>query len=269
MTENIKSVITRATIRILRPLVRILLHFEISHSEFAELAKRAYVDVAYKHFTIPNRKKTYSRVAVISGLSRKEVVRLTQIQDEEPSATKGPLNRASRVISGWILDADFHDQQGEPKHLPLRGEIGSFEQLVARYSGDITARAILDELLRVGAVEKLDKETVMLRHHGYIPQQGKSEKYEILATCIADLISTGVHNINNDNQHARFQRQVAYCDIPQSVIEEFQRYSHDKCSGLILELNHWLAEKKGKVNAAPDEPTGRVGIGVYYFNNDN
>lgn len=252
----------------LHPLVRILLRHEIAHSEFAELAKRVYVDVAYKYFSLPKRKQTFSRVAVLTGLSRKEVVRLTNVKKDEPPTTKGPLNRAVRVISGWLRDPDFLDQNNEPKILPLRGEVSSFEALVARYSGDITARAILDELIRVGAVEKLDKNKVKLSHHGYIPDEDLPEKVTVLATHAHDLLTTGVHNLTHDKEYRRFQRQVTYTDMPQSVIDEFQKYSHDKSLALLLDFDRWLAEKKKTVNPEPDEPLGRVGVGIYYFNND-
>lgn len=252
----------------LHPLVRILLKHEIAHSEFAELAKRAYVDVAYKYFSLPNRKQTFSRVSVLTGLSRKEVVRLTNVEKDVAPITKGPLNRAVRVISGWLRDPDFLEKNNEPKELPLRGEVSSFEQLVARYSGDITARAILDELIRVGAVTKLNDNKVKLMHHGYIPDSSLPEKIDVLSTHAFDLLTTGVHNLAQDQQKKRFQRQVTYQGMPQSVIDEFQEYSHDKCQALILEFDRWLADKEKTVQAKPDEPIGRVGVGIYYFNND-
>jgi hypothetical protein len=266
--EKIKVSLVKAVIRMLHPLVRILLTHEVAHSEFAEMAKRAYVDVAYKYFSIPKRKQTFSRVSVLTGLSRKEVVRLTNLEKDEPPVTKGPLNRAGRVISGWLRDPDFLDQKNEPKVLTLRGEVSSFEELVTRYSGDITARAILDELIRVGAVEKLDKNKVKLKHHGYIPDESLSEKLDVLSAHTYDLLTTGLHNLTHDQDHRRFQRQVTYHDMPQSVIDEFQEYSHDKCLALLLEFDRWLAEKKKTVSAEPDEQTGRVGVGMYYFNND-
>jgi hypothetical protein len=201
-------------------------------------------------------------------LSRKEVVRLTNLQSDEPLETKGPLNRASRVISGWLRDPDFLSEDNEPKVLTLRGGVSSFEELVARYSGDITARAILDELIRVGAVEKLDKQNVRLKHHGYIPDKSLSEKIDVLSTHAYDLLTTGVHNLTHDKGQLRFQRQVTYHDIPQSIIDEFQKYSHDKSLALLLEFDRWLAEKKKTANTASDEPKGRVGVGIYYFNND-
>lgn len=250
----------------LHPLVRILLRHEISHSEFSELAKRAYVDVAYRHFSIPKRKQTYSRVSVLTGLSRKEVVRLSKLASDEPAEVKkGPLNRAVRVISGWTRDSDFLDSKGKPRELVLRGADNSFEQLVARYSGDITARAILDELLRVGAATKSD-DRVRVCHQAYIPEKSQSEKIDLLSTHTADLLNTGIHNLSQEN-NARFQRQVSYADLPQSVIDEFQQYSHDRCLELILEFDRWLAQKKSIQNWDSNTPTGRVGVGVYYFNN--
>ena len=252
----------------LHPLVRILLTHEVAHSEFSEIAKRAYVDVAYKYFSIPKRKQTFSRVSVITGLSRKEVVRLSNISNDEPTLTKGPLNRAVRVISGWLRDPDFLDRNNEPKPLTLRGEVSSFEELVSRYSGDITARAILDELIRVGAVEKTAENVVTLRHHGYIPDESAAEKMDVLSTHAYDLLTTGLHNLTQDKDQLRFQRQVTYHDMPQSVIDEFQKYSHDKCLALLLDFDRWLAEKKKTTDIEHDQPTGRVGVGIYYFNND-
>jgi hypothetical protein len=266
--ENIKVSLVKAVIRMLHPLVRILLTHEVAHSEFAEMAKRAYVDVAYKYFSIPKRKQTFSRVSVLTGLSRKEVVRLTNISKDEPPLTKGPLNRAVRVISGWLRDPDFLDKNSEPKTLSLRGDASSFEELVDRYSGDITSRAILDELIRVGAVEKLEGNKVKLRHHGYIPDESLTEKIDVLSTHVHDLLTTGVYNLSQEKEHRRFQRQVTYHDMPQSVIDEFQKYSHDKCLALLLDFNRWLAQKKKTVQVEQDEPTGRVGVGIYYFNND-
>ena len=267
--ESIKITLAKAVTKMLQPMARLLLRYEVSHSEFAELARRAYVDVAYKYFSIPNRKQTYSRVAVLTGLSRKEVVRLSQVDDERPVLEKGPLNRANRVISGWLRDKDFLDDNNEPKDLVLRGEGATFEELVARYSGDITARAILDELTRVGAVTKLDKETVRLTHHGFIPGKSEPAKIDVLSTHTSDLLSTAVHNLTHDEKDARFQRQVTYSDIPESVIEEFKQYSHDKSLDLLRDFDRWLAEKKRTVKPEPEENTGRVGVGIYYFKNEN
>lgn len=249
------------------PLTRILLRYDISHSEFSELAKRSYIAAVYRYFSIANRKQTYSRASVLTGLNRKEVVRLANLSDEEISPPRGPVNRAAQVIGGWLSDADFLEQ-GRPRILPLKGA-GSFESLVARYSGDLTARAILDELVRVGAVRKVDKKTVKLSSHGYIPTASDPEKIEIFTTHVADLLNTISHNLTCDIGDARFQRQVTYKDVPQSVIDEFQKYSQEKSLALLLDFNQWLADRTQNMNSVHDGPTGRVGVGIYFLKDDN
>ena len=267
--KTMKQTVAVAILKVLRPIAQLLLRFEISHSEFAELAKRAYVDAAFNHFSIPNRKQTFSRVSVLTGLSRKEVVRIASIEPDHEPETKGPLNRATRVIGGWLKDPEFLDNNKEPKVLSLKNSKTSFEELVNKYSGGITARAILDELVRVGAVEKLDKDKVRLLHHGYVPERDSSELIEMVSRHTADLFSTGLHNISHEPHEARFQRQVVYSDIPEHVALEFQQLSHDKALALLLELNHWLSEKKARGKSDPQEATTRVGMGLYFFRNDN
>jgi len=266
---DIKITLVKAIKKMLQPMARMLLRYEVSHSEFAELAKRAYVDAVYKYFSIPNRKQTYSRVAVLTGLSRKEVVRLSQLDDEQLPEQKGPLNRAKRVISGWMRDEEFLDENNEPKKLPLRGEQGSFENLVAKYSGDITARAILDELIRVGAVEKTDAGLVELRHLGFVPGKSEAEKIDVLSTHTTDLLNTGFHNLTHGESDARFQRQVTYSEIPEQVVKEFEQYSRKRSMELLREFDRWLADKKHTIKAEPEEKTGRVGFGIYFLNDDN
>jgi hypothetical protein len=252
----------------LKPIVHLLLRYDVSHSEFTELAKRAYVDVAFKHFTIKNRKKTNSRVSVITGLSRKEVVRIASLDLEHGPITKGPLNRAKRVIGGWLADRDFLEDDNVPKVLPLRGSDISFNELVVRYSGGITARAILDELVRVGAVEKVDKVNVKLMHRGFVPQDSDSDSIDILSQHVTDHLDTSLHNLI-EKKSPRFQREVTYIDMPDSIADDFQKLSHEKSSALLIELNQWLADKKKNMNPDTDESRSRIGIGIYFIKDQN
>ncbi|MFV1982908.1 MAG: DUF6502 family protein [Thiohalomonadales bacterium] len=265
--ETLKKTLSQAVIRMLNPIVRMLLHYNVSHSEFTELAKRSYVNVAFKYFSIAKRKKTNSRVSVITGLSRQEVVRISEISSDEEPETKGPLNRARRVIGGWLSDADFLDEDNEPKILPLRGDAISFNELAVRYSGGITARAILDELIRVGSVEKIDKEHVKLKHHGFVPNDSDIEVLKVISKNVRDHIDAAIHNLI-EKEDLRFERQLTYVDMPDSIIDEFKKLSHKKSSVLLVELNKWLAEKKKNMKLEKDESLSRVGIGIYYIKSD-
>lgn len=249
--------------------MRLLLRFEVSYSESAEMLKQSYVDVAYKDFTLPNRKQTYSRVSVITGIPRKEVVRIREAEPDDTQVQRKPLNRAAQVLSGWLSDDDYCDARGEAMELPLRGELPSFETLVEKYSGDITARAILDELVRVGAVEKSDNNKVRLLSKGYVPENDELETLTVVSQHFQDLLGTGLHNIDSEPKDRKFQRQVAYNDIPETLKEEFRLYCHEKSLELLLDFNHWLSHRKEQQLENNNEATHRVGVGVYFFNKEN
>ncbi len=266
--EKIKLHVAKAILKVLDPLVQILLRHEISHSEFSELAKRSYVNAANKYYSIPNRKKTYARIAVLTGLNLKEVRRISNAEEDELLTTKGPVNRAKQVVSGWIRDPEFLDENNKPKVIPLKGAQICFDELVNRYSGDITSRAILDELLRVGAVVKVDEDSIELVQEGLIPKESEAEMIKIIAQHNSDLMDTGIYNLTHERKDARFQRQVTYTNVAESVMEEFRIYSRGKSLDLLKDFDRWLAEHSNDENTNPEEPTGRVGVGIYYFKNE-
>lgn len=266
--KNQKNVVMMATHRLLRPLIRILLRYGVSFVEFSELAKKTYIEISYNNYAIPGRSKSISRVAVLTGLSRKEVVTQTKLLEQgvnEDDDIRRPINRASRAISGWMQDKDFQDAKGNPRILDIGGEKASFKSLAKRYSGDVTHGAILDELVRVGAVELLKNNKAKLVAQAYIPQQGEIEKINIMGTSAHDLLTTVEHNISLPDQ-ARFQREVVYTDLSQAGINEFKLISQDKCMALLLDLNQWLADKKNIEKRLGITQAGtRIGIGLYYI----
>ena len=266
---KIKTTLNKSVFRLLNRIVQLLLRYEVAHGEFAELSRRSYVDVAFKYYSLPNRKNTVSRVSVITGLSRPEVMRLVELNNDPEFTSHSTPNRAIRVIGGWLSDSDYLDDGNEPKVLPIKNEDISFETLVNRYSGGISARAILDEMIRTGAVQKMDSETVKLLHHGFIPHDDDEEMIKILMSHVADLLSTGIHNITEKEKEPRFQRRVDYVDMPEDVVKEFEELSREKSMELLLELNEWLANKKKQTKLLTGVRRSRVGLGIYYFNNDD
>lgn len=270
MTGSLQNILNAAVRRVLRPLVRILLRNGVAYGAFADMAKRVFVEVASDEFGIPGRKQTVSRVAVITGLTRKEVNRLQSLEVGDDSAIGERYNRAARVVAGWVRDQRFHDAAGDPLPLPFDGGDGpSFSELVRLHSGDMPARAILDELQRVNAVSAEPDGRWRLGARVYIPQTGDADKLHILGTDVGSLIATIDHNMQHASTDPRFQRKVAYDNLPVEAIPEFRKLSADKAQHLLEELDRWLSQHDRDMN--PDvEGSGRkaAGIGIYYFEHD-
>ena len=258
--------LSAATLRLLRPLVRILLRNNVSHRTFAKLAKLVYVEVANAEFGIAGKKQTVSRIAILTGLTRKEVQRLLAQPPDTESVAEEEYHRASRVITGWVRDPDFGDGKGHPHPLRMEGKRTSFGELVKRYSGDIPVRAMLDELLRVGAVKQLKDGRICLLSRGYIPQKGPVEKLHVLGTDTADLISTIDHNVYQKPSKPRFQRKAMYDNVPVEAAKEFQILAAAQGQELLEAIDRWLAHRDRDVNPA-SKGTGRVrvALGIYHF----
>jgi len=266
---TLKEQITKSCTQILRPLVRILLRHGISHSEFVEITKRAYVDVAFNDFAIPDKPKTVSHAAVVTGLSRKEVLRIQKISDIGLSPVTNHINRASRVVGGWLKDSEFLDENEKPLVLPLKGKTASFDVLVKRYSGDITWGAVLDEMIRVETVTLTEDNKVKLVQNSYIPNKDELQKFYLMGECGTDFFETFSHNLNDKLTSTRLQRSVAYNYIPTNKVKKFEKLAKEQSDKLLIKLNKWLAQENCPLqNQDKNTNYERVGLGVYYFNND-
>ena len=251
--------------RLLRPLVRLLLRHAVPFGAFQEIAKRAYVDVALKDFAIPGKKPSAARASILTGLTRKDVQRLLTEPEPDAAETSERYNRAARVLSGWLRDPNFHDAAGKPRPLSTDG-VGDFPQLARLYSGDMPARAVLDELLRVGAVRRLEDQRIEPVARGYLPIGSSVDKLQILGTDVADLIETIDHNLTDGAAYPRFQRKVMYLRIRVDDLPAFRSLSAAKAQALLEQLDTWLAEHDiDAPHENPQVPHARVGLGVYYF----
>jgi len=265
-TTPLTDALNRAVLRVLHALARVLVRHGLPLPGFVELAKRAYVDVALRDFAIPGRKPSVSRAAVLTGLTRKDVQRLIDEDENGPPADGAiPQNRAARVVAGWVHDPAFHDADGQPRALPFDGDGQTFSALVRKYSGDVPPRAVLDELLQVRNVERDEAGHLKLLKRAYVPRASDGDKLRILGNDVPRLIATIDHNLQA-LEPSRFQQSVMYDNLPQEAIEEFRELSRRHARELIDLMGAWLAKHDRDAN--PDvRGTGRMaaGVGIFYF----
>jgi Family of unknown function (DUF6502) len=153
---------------LLAELALVLLPRGMTPKWFSELARSAFVKAAADISKLRNGRVNHSRVAVQTGLTRSDVKRLLK-QNATGSNRRG-LTAVERVIDGWRNDPEFAIRSGKSKPLLLSGARGSFAHLVKKYGGDVTHRAVLDELRRIGAIQD-SAGTVQLRRSLHVRQR--------------------------------------------------------------------------------------------------
>jgi hypothetical protein len=260
-----QRVLETAIATLLRPLFRLLLRQSMSFIAFEEIAKRVFVEVAMKDFGIEGKAPSMSRAAILSGLTRKEVARLLAEPAAGEQAPGERYNRAARVLTGWQRDVEFTESDGSPRWLHDEGP-RSFAELVRRYSGDVPARAVLDELLRVGAVRRHGDGRIEPIARAYVPATSVADKLAILGADVADLIATIEHNIDHGKTEPRFQRKVMYHRIAASHLPALRRLTAVQSQALLERLDRWLQEHDtGVPDEGPEPRAARVGVGIYCF----
>ena len=267
MTNDIKRTLHAAVLRLLRPLVRLLLHHSVPYETFADLARWVYVDVAEKDFALPNKKQTASRISVITGLNRKEVARLQAMTVEDNTGAIESFNRAEKVVTAWRHEYPKADSASLAATLPLEGE-RSFASLVKRYSGDMPVRAVLDELLRVGVARKLANDEIeLLSNSTVVPDTANRQALlAVFGEDTSDFLTTIANNVVAPPEHRLLQRRAWSDNIPVEALPMMRDVSRQYGQAALESFADQLSRFDRDVTPN-SEGTGRARavLGIYYY----
>lgn len=250
--------------RALRPLVSLLIKNSVSYQMICQLLKEQYVDVAASQYGKGGRPTNITRISLLTGIDRKDVKRIrdTAIKDTEvlagnPKSRSGALGR---LLSGWYQDPDF-SSNGKPKPLAMDTE---FADLCKRYGGDITRTAILNELLRVNAVEKTAKDQLLAKSRFYMPDTANTEAIMRSFDVYHDLGNTLLYNLYRDSTlPSRFEGRATNARVPLSCVGDFREFVEENGQRLLEHIDERLSgyEKDAPAN----EESVRLGLGVFWI----
>lgn len=262
-SNDIQSALRTAIYRLLRPLVRVMLHHGMAYGSFAELARKAFVDEGLQQLERAGKRGTISGVAAMTGLTRKEAARLADYNIDAGADSDQRYNRAVRVITGWTIDPRFRNKNGQPATLRLQGA-DSFETLVKDYSGDVPFAAMLATLQTSGTVVS-DEQGVRLLERAYLPTQTPVAKIDILGADVAELIATIDHNLTHARGQLVFQRKVSNVRLSAEALDSFKALSAKKSQKLLEEYHAWLTQHEVDDESGEQEDGHYVAVGIYYY----
>ena len=267
MQNDIQQQILGAVLVVLRPIARALLRAGVGYREFSEIAKTAFVDVAGKDYGLRGRPTNISRVAVMTGLTRKEVRRIREkIQNGEESVVvkTTPL---SEILHRWYSETEFLNSKGRPAVLPFPGESGSFSSLVRRFGGDIPPGAMRTELKRVGAVEEDEDGNLTVVSRTIHPDGPRDKLIAAMVHAVYPLISTVAHNVDPEKEEEGWAQLSAFSQsIRKTDLPRLRRISFDRLSEVAESIDDLFMAYETlheNDNSAPDNNT--VAVGVFYF----
>jgi len=139
------------------PLAKLLADHGVTCPQAERLLRAVCVRQAAVTEAETRKKPNFSRVALLTGLDRKEVARLLT----RPRLIEVRLETNShpgyRVLQGWYSDRTF-SAKGRPLALSIKApqrSLPTFWSLANRYAPGVYPGLILRELLRIDAIESL------------------------------------------------------------------------------------------------------------------
>jgi len=270
MADDAKETLRGALRQLLRPIVRILLRHGLSFVETAETLKAVFVEVAERDFPLSSTATARSRVALLTGLTENEVREISADIKTKNRPSTANLNRIGRLLAGWHQDPEFTGPYGLPLELPFRASGQSFEQLVQRYGDEAPARAVLDELRRVGAVTVLSGERIRVLTRSYVPAETDPAILQFMGVALRDLAETLDFNLNPDIEGGYFERRVwTPAGIDPKEMPHFDALVEQKGQEFLEMLDNWLTSRETEAEAANIGNKMRVGLGMYLFSDAN
>lgn len=254
--------------QVLQPLARLMIDHGLQLPSMIDLLKKALVDEAAGSFGLADKASSDTRIALLTGVHRKDVKRLRELPvAAAPASPMVPV--AASVVARWISDPRFlnADQSARPlARTPRRGGVGEpdFTTLVAEVSRDVGARAVLDELERLGVVALLEDGYVELKSCAFVPQEGLQESFHFLATNVSDHLATAVHNMSPERQGPLMLEQSAFSqDLSPAQAEQLQLQARRLWASALQQFlqTATVAEQRSHKIAGPKH---RIRFGVYF-----
>jgi len=219
MPKPAKNLSFKILTLLLRPVVRFCLRHSLRLQDLIESSKSAFVEIGKEELRSSAKKSNISRLSVMSGVHRRDVMRLLN-QKSEPHYEKDLI---TKVIGRWQTDEKYITSRGEPRILSYGSDDSEFCALVHSVSKDLNPGTVLFELERVAAVE-VTARGLKLLIESYVPKGDPLAGFNILSHDSEDLVSVVEENIFSDPDLPQFHARTVYDNVHPDALDELKRW---------------------------------------------
>jgi hypothetical protein len=246
-----------------------LLRSGVSWAEFSELSKEVFVEIARSDYGIQGRPTNTARVAMMTGLSRREVSRVRDVLLGQEPQQLSSASHIAQILTGWHVDPEFCDSNGAPLPLERTGDGPSLDRLFKRYAGDMPHSALRKELINLDLIEKTDEGRFVARSRHYVRRKLDPDIVKYMGIALHEHGATLAHNIDQERKGPpRFERMASNTNVSSKHVKAFQQLIEERGEDFLEEVDAWLSDHEVKPNASnPGRPVS-LGVGVYLFQHD-
>ena len=267
MRDEIQKQVIGAFLVVLKPVARILLRYGIGFREFSEIAKTAFVDVASSDYGLRGRPTNISRVAVMTGLTRKEVRRIRDKIEGGQQTVVVKHTPMWDILHYWHADKEFLNAEGRPAKLPFSGAESSFSSLVRRFGGDIPPGAMRTELKRVVAIQEDENGNLEVLKRYFRPKGDHESLVSLLIHSVYPTIAALSHNTDPNREGYTWPQRVAFTKaVRGNDIPRLKRIAGDRIEAFTESIDDlFMAYETLSENDSAEDEKNTLAVGVFYF----
>ncbi len=262
--EKRNELLLRALEAVLLPLTRLCVAQGLAYDRAEEALKQAFVDAAReaKRAAGGVGARDVSQVATATGLSRREVARLSAAPDASAAAKPSAVNQ---LYLRWSTAKKLRDESGQPRALPRTGKAPSFETLAGSITRHVHPRSLLDELLRLGMARlSEDGQTVYLEPDRYVPEKDDAQMFGFLGANVGDHLAAASANvIHRDRRH--FEQAIFADELSEPTAAAIREIAAQQWQRVLAEVVPELERRVAEDQAAGRSGTHRARLGLFSF----
>lgn len=250
----------------LRPAVRLMLRHGVASPAFAGALKRVFLQAAQEELRARQMPLTDSAISLLSGVHRRDVRNLTRsaVAHVRPDSFTG---LASQVVTRWLSQDRYLDDQQAPLTIARTGEEPSFDALVRAVSQDVRPRSVLDELVRLGLAIETDGQVTLLRH-AFVPRTGFEEVATLIRNNLHDHLAAAYQNLDDG---AEFLEQAIFVD--EITVESALHLHKVSAQAWKVAFQTVMREAQARfdhdaAHATPEQRNQRARFGVYFYSTE-
>lgn len=267
--EEERRVFLEALEESLRPLMRAVFAYGVNYNDLVDSIRATYISAVREREAARGRVATDARLAVMSGVTRGEVVTMqANRRDRQLSQaeTAERVDEYALLLGKWHDDPRFSTPYGAPLDLSLQpeGSFRLFDDLVAATGLKVVSEKAISILQDAGCVEVHENRFVRCLSRSFSPTGRDLSKISRMGRVVGALHTNFVHNLLRDSGQASYFEKTLVTDFPISENGRNEFLAHVRVEGeeFVHELDRWVATKSADHK---DEDGRRYGVATFFF----
>jgi hypothetical protein len=263
--KDVRDAARKALSSLLEPLAGFVLDSGLSARELNVLFRTAVVKYVAARQIEKTSRINISGIAASTGIPRPDITRiLTSDALTQPHEIDFGDHTTNRILTIWHEDPQFTTSNGQPAELRIFGRGATFEALARIHGRGLPMRAMLDELVRIGAVELLPSQKVRAKTSVAIDRGTSPRAIKAFGDRASDLLGTMLQNMRNP-ENPRFLAHVERGNVSARTLPLFRKELSIKAADFLADVEESLGPIqliRRKKNRSKSK--SRISVTVFY-----